>query len=74
MEQRIREFETLWNARPATRPTVTYERIEIVYRGRVYRYIHTPAVHVVHTRVQASPQDRSRRFEDYEDLEDDDEW
>jgi len=69
MEQRIRDFEPLWNARPAARPTVTYECIEIVYRGRVYSYRQVPVqVHM----VQSTP--RSRRFEDYEDLEDDDEW
>jgi hypothetical protein len=66
MEQRIRAFETLWNARPATRPALACEQIEVVYRGRVYRFRCAPVI----TPIKGPP----ARYEDYEDLEDDDEW
>lgn len=67
MEQRIREFEPLWNARPATRPALACEQIEVIYRGRVYRCLCAPVV----TPIKGPP---PTRYEDYEDLEDDDEW
>lgn len=66
MEQRIRDFEALWRARPATRPLVAYE--QVIRRGYIYLRDASGALHL-RGRVQPV-----RRFEDYEDFEDDHEW
>jgi len=68
MEQRIREFEAIWNTRPVTRPVVAYEHVDLMYRGRMYRYIRDLSG-VLHLKGPLHV-----RYEDYEDLEDDDEW
>ena len=66
MEQRIRDFETLWCARPATRPMVAYEKV--IRRGYLYL---RDAWGGLHLKGRVS---QVRRFEDYEDTEDDHEW
>ena len=66
MEQRIRDFEVIWRTRPVTRPMIACE--QVIRRGYIYI---RDAWGGLHLKGRVS---QVRRFEDYEDMEDDHEW